>query len=62
MARRLYGSHVVTESCELVAELELGAPVTPKEARGDLVVAARRTEFHEVVVYRVSVEGAEASR
>ncbi|MXW18179.1 MAG: hypothetical protein F4123_09245 [Gemmatimonadetes bacterium] len=54
--------HVVTESCELVAELELGASVTPKVARGDLVVGARRTDFHEVVVYRVSLEGGEASR
>jgi len=55
--------HVVNESCELVAELELAASVTPKVARGNLVVAARRTDYHEVVVYRVSLEGgAEDSR
>ncbi len=55
--------HVVTESCELVAELEVEVSFTPKVARGDLIVATRRTDYHEVVIYRVSLEGgAEGSR
>ena len=55
--------HVVTESCELVAELEVEVSFTPKVARGDLVVATRRTDYHEVVIYRFALEGgAEGSR
>lgn len=49
--------HVVTEACELVAELELAVSVTPEVVREDLVVATRRTDYHEVVIYRVSLEG-----
>lgn len=52
--------HVVTAACELVAELELAVSVTPEVVREDLVVATRRTDYHEVVIYRVSLEeGAE---
>ncbi len=49
--------HAVGESCELVAELEVATSITPKIVRGDLVVAIRRTDFHEVVVYRTSLKG-----
>lgn len=49
--------HAVTESCELVAELDLGVSVVPKVARGDLIFATRMSDYHEVVVYRVSLGG-----
>lgn len=55
--------HVVTESCELLAELEVAVSLTPKVARGNLIAATRRTDYHEVVIYRISLEGgAESSR
>ena len=54
---------VVTDRCELVADLELGASLTPAVARGDLLVVTRRSDYDEVVIYRMSLEGApDASR
>ena len=49
--------HVVNEQCELVSELEVDVVLLPKVAQGDLVAAVRSTDYHEVVIFRVTMEG-----
>ena len=49
--------HVVNEQCELVSELEVDVVLLPKVAQGDLVAAVRSTDYHEVVIFRVIMEG-----
>lgn len=49
--------HVVNDRCELVSELELDVVLLPEVVQGDLVAAVRSTDYHEVVIFRVTVEG-----
>ena len=50
--------HVVTDRCELVAELETDVPLIPYAVRGDLLAGVRTYDYDEIVIYRITLERA----
>lgn len=49
--------HLVTNRCELTAEMETELPIIPYFVRGDLLVVARTHDYDEIVIYRMILEG-----
>ncbi len=48
--------HVVTDRCELVAELETDVPLIPYVVQGDLLAGVRTYDYDEIVIYRMTLE------
>ena len=48
---------VVSRQCELVAEMEIDFPITPKAVQGELIAAVRTLDYPEVVIYRATMVG-----
>lgn len=55
--------HVVTDRCELKAEMETDLPIIPYFVQGDSLVAVRTHGYDEIVIYRLNLQGeGESSR